>query len=152
MKLAEALLLRAEHQKKLEELEARIQANLKVQEGDELQEDPEALLQAAMAEQEALCALVRRINRTNHALHLEGNMTLSDALAERDMLRGKRALLARVAESARNRDYRLTHSEVKMRLMVDQGKLQKEIDALSKQFRELDTRIQGINWTSELLD
>ena len=79
-------------------------------------------------------------------------MTLSDALAERDMLRGKRALLARVAESARNRDYRLTHSEVKMRLMVDQGKLQKEIDALSKQFRELDTRIQGINWTSELLD
>ena len=39
-----------------------------------------------------------------------------------------------------------------MRLMVDQGKLQKEIDALSKQFRELDTRIQGINWTSELLD
>ncbi len=159
MKLAEALLLRSEHQKKLEELEARIQANLKVQEGDELQEDPEALLQAAMAEQEALCALVRRINRTNHALHLEGNMThlegnmtLSDALAERDMLRGKRALLARVAESARNRDYRLTHSEVKMRLMVDQGKLQKEIDALSKQFRELDTRIQGINWTSELLD
>ena len=152
MKLAEALLLRSEHQKKLEELEARIQANLKVQEGDELQEDPEVLLQAAMAEQEALCALVRRINRTNHALHLEGNMTLSDALAERDMLRGKRALLARVAESARNRDYRLTHSEVKMRLMVDQGKLQKEIDALSKQFRELDTRIQGINWTSELLD
>lgn len=152
MKLAEALLLRAEHQKKLEELEARIQANLKVQEGDELQEDPEALLQAAMAEQEALCALVRRINRTNHALRLEGEMTLSDALAERDMLRGKRALLARVAESARNRDYRLTHSEVKMRLMVDQGKLQKEIDALSKQFRELDTRIQGINWTSELLD
>lgn len=152
MKLAEALLLRSEHQKKLEELEARIQANLKVQEGDELQEDPEALLQAAMAEQEALCALVRRINRTNHTLHLEGNMTLSDALAERDMLRGKRALLARVAESARNRDYRLTHSEVKMRLMVNQGKLQKEIDALSKQFRELDTRIQGINWTSELLD
>ena len=103
MKLAEALLLRSEHQKKLEELEARIQANLKVQEGDELQEDPEALLQAAMAEQEALCALVRRINRTNHALHLEGNMTLSDALAERDMLRVKRTLLARVAESARNR-------------------------------------------------
>ena len=30
--------------------------------------------------------------------------------------------------------------------------IQKEIDALSKQFRELDTRIQGVNWTAELLD
>ena len=34
-----------------------------------------------------------------------------------------------------------------MRLTLDLGAIQKEIDALSKQFRELDTRIQGVNWT-----
>ena len=77
---------------------------------------------------------------------------LSDALARRDMLRRKRQMLSNLAHSAQERDYRLTHSEVKMRLTLDLGAIQKEIDALSKQFRELDTRIQGVNWTAELLD
>ena len=48
MKLAEALLLRTEQQQKLELLEGRIRANLKVQEGDTPHEDPEALLREAM--------------------------------------------------------------------------------------------------------
>ena len=70
----------------------------------------------------------------------------------RNLLRQRRQFLSSLAQSARERDYRLTHSEVKMRLTLDLGAIQKEIDALSKQFRELDTRIQGVNWTAELLD
>ncbi|QNM16272.1 DIP1984 family protein [Fusobacterium hominis] len=33
---------------------------------------------------------------------------------------------------------------------IDVGKKQKEIDKLSKKLRELDTKIQGLNWTTEL--
>ena len=152
MKLAEALLLRTEQQQKLELLEGRIRANLKVQEGDTPHEDPEALLQEAMEVNESLCALVQRINRTNHILQLEDGTTLADALARREMLRKKRLLLSNLAGEAQQRDYRLTHSEVKMRLTLDLAALQKEIDALSRQFRELDTRIQGVNRTCDLAE
>lgn len=152
MKLAEALLERSECQERLHVLESRLQANLKIQEGDEPHEDPQALLKEAMEVQERLCTLIQRINRTNQTLELEKGVTLSDALARRDMLRRKRQMLSNLAHLAQERDYRLTHSEVKMRLTLDLGAIQKEIDALSKQFRELDTRIQGVNWTAELLD
>ena len=152
MKLTEALLERSECQERLHVLESRIQANLKVQEGDAPHEDPQALLREAAEVSERLCTLVQRINRTNQALELEEGVTLSDALARRDMLRQRRQFLSSLAQSARERDYRLTHSEVKMRLTLDLGALQKEIDALSKAYRELDTRIQGLNWTCELLE
>ena len=152
MKLAQALLERAECQQKLDALERRIQANLKVQEGDAPHEDPAALLREAMEVNETLCLLVQRINRTNQALRLEGGETLADALARRDMLRKKRLLLTRLTESAQSRDYRLTHSEVKMQVTLDLGGLQRESDALSKQFRELDTAIQGVNWTQDLVE
>lgn len=151
MKLAEALLQRTEYQQKLDALEGRLQANLKIQEGDEPHEDPKKLLNETMELNETLCVLVQRINRTNQELRLDGERTLSDALAERDMLRKKRTLLDNLAQTAQQRDYRLSHSEVRMQVTLDLGKIQKEIDALSRRFRELDTRIQGINWTSELL-
>ena len=77
---------------------------------------------------------------------------LSDALARRDMLRARRQMLSRLIQTANQRDYRLTHSEVRMVLTLDLGALQREMDRLSKEFRELDTRIQGLNWTCDLLD
>lgn len=152
MKLAEALLLRSEYQTQLESLEERISSNLKIQEGDTPAEDPRELLQRAEALSGELCALVQRINRTNQALTLEGGETLSDALARRDMLRARRQMLSRLIQTANQRDYRLTHSEVRMVLTLDLGALQREMDRLSKEFRELDTRIQGLNWTCDLLD
>ena len=44
MKLAEALHLRADLQKRIAQLGERLQANAKVQEGDEPSEDPALLL------------------------------------------------------------------------------------------------------------
>ena len=59
MKLAEALLERSECQERLHVLESRLQANLKIQEGDEPHEDPQALLKEAMEVQERLCTLIQ---------------------------------------------------------------------------------------------
>ena len=44
MKLAEALILRASHQRRMDELESRLLRSAKVQEGDQPAENPKALL------------------------------------------------------------------------------------------------------------
>lgn len=150
MKLAEALLLRSEYQKKIENIQSRIMGNLKVQENDTPHENPEALLKEAFKLNEQLCMLVKRINGRNNVVKLPNGQLLSEALADRDMLMKKRNLLAAIAANANERDYRLTHAEIKMYVTLPIGKLQKQIDDLSRSFRELDTQIQAINWMVDL--
>lgn len=150
MKLAEALLQRSEYQTKIENLQKRILANLKVQENDKPHENPQALLEEAFALNDALCELIKKINKRNNQTTTPDGRTLAEALADRDRLMKKRGLLASIAGAAGEKDYRLTHSEVKMCITVPIGEVQKQIDGLSRQFRELDTQIQSLNWTTEL--
>ena len=152
MKLAEALLLRAEYRDKLDNLQQRILANMKVQEGDRPHEEPKALLDESMELHRTMCALVQRIDRANATICLPGGETISQALARRDMLRKQRGLLSDIAAAASQRDYRLTHSELRMQTTLDLGAIQKEMDRLAKAYRELDGMIQGVNWTTELPD
>jgi hypothetical protein len=150
MKLAEALLQRSEYQQKIENLKSRILANIKVQEGDKPLENPQDLIKEAFGLTEQLCVLIKRINARNNTALLPTGQTLSEAIVEREMLMKKRNILASVATNALEKDYRLTHAEVKMNVTVSVEETQKQLDALSQQFRELDTQIQGINWTTEL--
>jgi len=150
MKLAEALMLRAEQQKKINTLLARIQANLKVEEGDKPQEDPNALLAEACEANARLCALVKQINARNMATMLDDGRPLADALADRDALKSERDILAAVANKAVEKDYRLTHTELKQRVTVPVAKLQKRVDELSRDYRELDAKIQAANWATDL--
>jgi hypothetical protein len=86
MKIAEALALRADLQKRLEQLKQRLVKNARIQEGDTPEEDP-AELQAELEKlARELTVLVQRINRTN-AASLFGQGTLADSLAERDVLK-----------------------------------------------------------------
>jgi len=150
LKLAEALLLRAEYQEKIGVLQSRILANLKVEESDAPLEDPNALLREACEVNARLCALVKRINARNTAAALPDGRTLAEALADRDALKKERGLLAAVAEGAIQKDYRLTHTELKTRVTVSIPDMQKRIDGLSRDYRELDAQIQAVNWTEEL--
>jgi hypothetical protein len=149
MKLAEALLLRSEYQKKIESLQSRILANIKVQENDRPLENPQELIKAAFELSDQLCALIQKINARNSAVTLPTGQTLSEAIVERDMLMKKRNMLASIVAKAQEKDYRLTHAEVKMNVIVSVEETQKQLDSLSQKFRELDTRIQEINWTTE---
>lgn len=150
MKLAEALLLRSEYQKKIENLQSRLIANLKVQENDTPHENPEELLQEAFALNDQLCELVKQINARNNTVTLPTGQLLSEALADRDMLMKKRNLLASLTASANQRDFRLTRAEIKMTVTLPIGELQQQIDSLSRSFRELDIQIQALNWTVDL--
>ena len=151
MKLAEALVLRADHQKRLEQLKQRLLRSAKVQEGEQPPEDPAALLAEVDRVAAELQQLIRRINRTNAAVPL-GSGTLSDALAERDVLGLRRTILADLAQAASVQQDRYSKSEVKFKSTVDVAAVQKQADELAKQYRELDVRIQEANWRVDLLE
>ncbi|MDR3292528.1 MAG: DIP1984 family protein [Clostridiales bacterium] len=150
MKLAEALLLRSEYQKKIENLQIRILANVKVQDNDKPLENPKQLIKEVFELSDRLCELIKKINRRNNTVVLPNGQTLSDAIVERAMLLKKHNILTAAAAKIIEKDYRLTHTEVKMNAVLSASELQKEIDAFSKAFRETDTLIQGANWTRDL--
>ncbi len=149
MKLAEALLLRADLQKRIEQIESRLLRNAKVQEGETPAEDPQALLAELSDLVRQLETLIRRINETNAALTDAGE-TMTALLARRDCLRLYVQALRRFCAEASETVMRGTRSEVVVRSAVDVRRLQKTIDDASKELRELDLRIQGLNWTAEL--
>jgi len=152
MKLAEALILRADAQKRVEQLKQRLLRNAKVQEGDAPAEDPNALVEELERVSEKLERLIRRINRTNSATALEGVGTLSDALAARDVMRLKQGIYRDLAAAATVTQARYTKSEIKFKGTVDVAEIQSRADKLAKAYRELDARIQEKNWLVELLE
>ncbi|MGB7415489.1 MAG: DIP1984 family protein [Thermosynechococcaceae cyanobacterium] len=92
MKLAEALIQRADCQKKIVQLRQRLNRSAKVQEGEQPPENPQELLMELEDAIATLTTLIRRINRTNFSTEFN-NGILSDALAQRDTLMTKRSVL-----------------------------------------------------------
>ena len=152
MKLAEALILRADHQKRLEQLRQRLLRNAKVQEGDTPAEDPRELLAEVERTAADLERLIQRINRTNAATNLDGALTIADALARRDNLASRHGVYRELAVSATIEQSRYSRSEVKFQSTVDVAATQRQADDLARQHRELDARIQEKNWTTELIE
>jgi hypothetical protein len=152
MKLAEGLLLRADLQKKLASLRERIVANAVVQDGEKPQEDPKKLLSEAAAVQDELEALVERIHRTNLTTKLPDGRTLTAALARRDTLIARHALLVAAIAGARKEPDRYSAREIKWVSTLDVAKLQKQADDLAKQLRDLNGQVQQANWKKDLVD
>jgi hypothetical protein len=150
MKLAEALILRADCKKRLEQLKARVIRNAKVQEGDRPAEEPQALLAEAERVARELADLVKRINRTNSATAFGDRMSLSDALAERDALGLRFRLYSELAQAASYSLERYSRSEIKYVSAVSVADAQKLADDLAREYRTLDARIQELNWQAEL--
>lgn len=150
MKLANALTERAELQTKVRQLESRLMNNAQVQEGERPAEDPAALIAELEASYAALEDLIARINLTNSAT-LSGGKSLTALLARRDCLAGKIGVLRSFCDAASALVTRRTIGEIRIKSTVDVAALQKQIDALSKELRELDAAIQEKNWTTELL-
>lgn len=150
MKLAEALMRRSEMEQRRQSLVERALANLKVQEGETPQEDAEALLKEASALLEEQAALIKRINARNMQTQLPDGQPLSEALVDRECLVKERMSLQRVADQASQQNFRVTRTELRMVTTVPIGNLQRRIDRLSKEIRELDIRIQETNWQTVL--
>lgn len=152
MKLAEALILRADVQKRIEQVKQRLLANARVQQDEKPAEDPKKLLPELEGLLKELESLVKRINKTNSTTDLAKGVSLTEALATRDVLLLKRKAYADLANAASLRQDRYSRSEIKFVSTVDVTKLQKTADDLSKQYRELDAAIQALNWNTELAE
>ena len=79
MKLAEALILRADTKKRFEQLRQRLMNNAKVQEGDQPAEKPEDLLKEIEAAAKEYETLIKQINKTNSETVFAKGKTLTDA-------------------------------------------------------------------------
>ena len=152
MKLAEALILRADRQKKVEQIKQRLIRNAKVQEGERPTEDPDELIAELDDILDELTGLIKKINKTNSATQFQEGMTLSDALAERDTLMLKRKALDELVQASSIVMSRFSRSEVKYFSTIRTAEVQKQVDALSRQYRDLDAKIQALNWQIDLIE
>ncbi len=152
MKLAEALILRADAQKRVEQLRDRLTSSAKVQQGEQPPENPSDLLAELERVSTTLLKLVKDINRTNVLSVLEDGMTIADAIAARDNLMLRRGVYASLAQAATVTQSIYSRSEVKFVSTVNVADIQRRVDDLSAQHRELDARIQAANWNTDLLE
>ena len=100
MKLAEALALRSDAQKRLAQLKARAVGNARYQEGEPPTEDASALLAESREVITEIERLVRAINATNASVELSPGETITDAIARRDAIASQRDLVVAVADAA----------------------------------------------------
>ncbi len=95
--------------------------------------------------------LVMAINRTNMQSIVDGK-PLSDELARRDVLKLRLGILRDTVNRASNLTQRSRGDEIRQLAAVDVRALQKQCDALSRDYRMLDNRIQAANWSIELIE
>lgn len=155
MTIGEALNRRSDLQKRVAQLEERLRASVLTQEGEDPPESPDELL----AELDSLAAelqeLIAKINHTNASTGLSSGETVTEALARRDVLSLRQSSLRtaiRAAIDDRGIFSRYSRSEIRMVRQIRVGEIQELVDALAKEQRELDNRLQEHNWTTPLVE
>ncbi|MBH8554741.1 DIP1984 family protein [Nostocaceae cyanobacterium CENA357] len=152
MKLAEALVERKAAQTKIGELNERLQRIILVQEGEQPAEQPTTLLQELDDVVHRLEALIVAINRTNVQVQLPDGRSIMAAIAQRDVVRMQIGVLETLIRSASSPQFRTRGSEIKFVVTLDIAQLHRERDQLARAYRELDTAIQAVNWSADLVE
>ena len=83
--------------------------------------------------------------------------TVTDALARRDVLRLRHAVVTAAADASAGKDQRglvvrQLRSELTMLSALPVAELRAQADVLARQIRDLDTRIQRTNWEADLVE
>ena len=149
MKLAQALSIRADLQRRINQLRTRLKDSSKVQEGDLPAEQLTDLFQELDACLVQWEDMVFRINQTNIKTLYEGK-SITRMIARKDRLAQRVAinqeLLKHVMETER-----YGRNEIRYVRQVDVTALRKETDCFAKELRELDLKLQELNWAVDLL-
>ena len=149
MKLAEALVLRSDIQKRIMSLRKRISKVTIMQDGDKPAEDPQALLKEARSAINNLEKLIFSINSANLNSQTPKGRSITEALAERDALKLKHALLASAIDSAEIPSAYGVR-EIRWVSTINIEAIQEEIDAIAIQIREVNLEIQEANWLNDI--
>ncbi|MDR2698094.1 MAG: DIP1984 family protein [Candidatus Methanoplasma sp.] len=144
--LGEELLRRSETKKEIENIQSRIHANLWVRENGSPLEDPKELIKEALRMSDTLFWQTKMINAVNNRTMLLTNMSLSEAIVEREMMIRNRNILNKVVDAAQKRE----QTEVKMVIAVSMEEIRSDINLLSMKIKALETEIQKLNWKTEI--
>ena len=150
MKLATALSERASLQVRLNELQIRLNANAKVQEGDVPAENPVELIAEKDRILDELENLVTRINLTNSRTECDG-VTITELISKRDRMKKDVNIMRSFLNNASSKIDRYSKTEILIKSTVDIAEYQKKLDVISKDLRQIDEKIQELNWTTELI-
>ena len=151
MKIAEALILRADIQKRIAQLKTRLNNNAKVQEHEEPAENPELLLTELDSLISQLNDLIIKINKTNTLSKIDG-ISLVELISKKDTLSQKAGILREFIEIASQKINLYSTTEIKVFSTINVPAQQKQLDKLSKEIRETDTKLQQANWTIDLIE
>ena len=149
MKLAEGLSNRKDLQMRIEQLKVRLLNNMKVQEGDNPSEQPADLMTELDTCLVQLEEMIYRINATNMHTEKDGR-TLTEMMAERDVLGKRLQVLREVFDRASQSQDRYGRNEIRYVTTIDVPALRKQIDSYSQQLRKLDMEIQTLNFSTDL--
>ncbi|MCC6796988.1 MAG: DIP1984 family protein [Candidatus Hydrogenedentes bacterium] len=152
VKLAKALMLRAEAQNRLGTLRQRITAASIFQEGEKPVEDPLALLSEADRVNAELEQITLAINLANVKQTLKDGRSLTAAMAARDRLRRRHTFLNTAIEAASPNQSMTRYSarEIRWVTALDVPALRRQLDDVAAEIRELNAQIQEANWNSKL--
>ncbi len=150
MKIAEALINRADLQRRIAQIKSRLMASAKIQEGDNNNENPNELLMELKDAVAELTSLIEKINHTNAATLVDGE-SLTSVMAKKDGLTLELSILRDLLSTAREKINRYSNTEIRVLSTIDIQKLQKEVDKKSKELRELDCKLQEANWLNSLI-
>ena len=151
LKIAEALILRADIQKRIAQLKTRLNNNAKVQEHEEPAENPQLLLTELDSLISQLNDLIIKINKTNTLSKIDG-ISLVELIAKKDTLSQKAGILREFIEIASQKINLYSTTEIKVFSTINVPAQQKQLDKLSKEIRETDTKLQQANWTIDLIE
>lgn len=150
MKLAEALQIRADLQKRLLQIPNRLSRNATKQEGTTPAEDPVEILREMDELTRQLEQITTNINLTNSTIVDSDGNTMTSLIAKRDYLRTKTGYLRDFISQASEITFRRQSTDILILPTIDVAEYRKRLDRHSKELRELELKIQSLNWTSEL--
>ena len=152
MKLAEALSLRKDLEMRISKLKNLLETTVKVQEGDAPTENPEVLMKELDSCLGQLEHIIYAINITNIQIVTEDGITMTKLLAERDVLRKRIDVLRNTFDQLAGPSNRYGRNEIKYVPTIDAKPLRKQLNQLSQQYRQLDMKIQTLNFTHDLIE
>lgn len=151
MKLAEALSLRKDLETRISKIKDRLENVVRIQEGDQPAEDPQELMSELDRCLVQLEQLIYNINVTNMQIVADDGRTMTKLLAERDILKKRIDVLRHTFNEATNSGSRY-RNEIRYVTTIEVKPLRQQLDKFAQQYRQLDMKIQKLNFINDLVE
>lgn len=147
MKLAEVLIQRKDVLRAICEINKRILGIALMDRDDIPAYNPQELLDELEDKYVELELLMQVINRTNANVMFDDTRTISDVLAERDVLAYRQKAITKLMEESSRSRYFFKYNRT-----FDVRKLSILYNTYAKSYRELDAKLQRKNWQTDIVE